>query len=113
MTIGARNLRALVDGERKGGGVADIDGRDRAHGDGLPLAGLHDPLEHHLPVIGDFWESALFGTGVYARHRRNPLLVHAELDRMSREPALLNDGERRFMLGRQPIVTAAAGPAIM
>lgn len=41
-------------------------------------------LAHHLPVIGDFWESALFGTGVYAKHRRNPLLVHAELDRMSR-----------------------------
>lgn len=40
-------------------------------------------LDHHLPVIGDFWESVLFGTGVYARHRRNPLLVHAELDRMS------------------------------
>jgi truncated hemoglobin YjbI len=41
-------------------------------------------LAHHLPVIGDFWESTLFGTGVYARHRRNPLLVHAELDRQER-----------------------------
>lgn len=41
-------------------------------------------LEHHLPVIGDFWESTLFGSGVYARHRRNPLLVHLELDRKSR-----------------------------
>ena len=38
-------------------------------------------LEHHLPVIGDFWESTLFGTGVYSRHRRNPLLVHAEISR--------------------------------
>lgn len=38
-------------------------------------------LEHHLPVIGDFWESTLFGSGNYARHRRNPLLIHAELDR--------------------------------
>ena len=37
-------------------------------------------LEHHLPVIGDFWESTLFGSGVYARHRRNPLLIHAALD---------------------------------
>jgi truncated hemoglobin YjbI len=37
-------------------------------------------LAHHLPVIGDFWESTLFGSGVYARHRRNPLLVHLELD---------------------------------
>jgi truncated hemoglobin YjbI len=41
-------------------------------------------LEHHLPVIGDFWESTLFGSGVYSRHRRNPLLIHAELDRKSR-----------------------------
>ena len=38
-------------------------------------------LAHHLPVIGDFWESTLFGTGVYARHGRNPLLVHLDLDR--------------------------------
>jgi hemoglobin len=41
-------------------------------------------LEHHLPVIGDFWESTLFGTGSYRRHGRNPLLVHEELDRKSR-----------------------------
>ena len=41
-------------------------------------------LAHHLPVIGDFWESTLFGSGVYSRHRRNPLLIHAELDRKSR-----------------------------
>jgi hemoglobin len=36
-------------------------------------------LEHHLPIIGDFWESLLFGTGVYAKHGRNPLIVHGEL----------------------------------
>ena len=41
-------------------------------------------LAHHLPVIGDFWESTLFGSGVYARHRRNPLLVHLELDGKAR-----------------------------
>jgi hemoglobin len=41
-------------------------------------------LAHHLPVIGDFWEATLFGTGNYARHRRNPLLIHAELDRQER-----------------------------
>lgn len=41
-------------------------------------------LEHHLPVIGDFWESTLFGSGVYSRHRRNPLIVHEELDRKAR-----------------------------
>ena len=40
-------------------------------------------LEHHLPVIGDFWESILFGAGNYARHGRHPLLIHADLDRKS------------------------------
>ena len=38
-------------------------------------------LAAHLPVIGDFWESTLFGSGNYSRHRRNPLMIHAELDR--------------------------------
>lgn len=37
-------------------------------------------LEHHLPVIGDFWETLLFGTGEYQRHGRNPLQVHARLN---------------------------------
>ncbi len=36
-------------------------------------------LEHHLPIIGDFWESSLFGTPAYAKHGRNPMLVHKEL----------------------------------
>ncbi len=33
-------------------------------------------LEHHLPIIGDFWETMLFQTGNYAKHGRNPLDVH-------------------------------------
>lgn len=37
-------------------------------------------LDHHLPVIGDFWETVLFGTGDYARHGRNPLQVHLLLN---------------------------------
>ncbi|PYS99743.1 MAG: hypothetical protein DMF63_10475 [Acidobacteria bacterium] len=36
-------------------------------------------LEHHLPIIGDFWESLLFGTPTYQKHGRNPMLVHKEL----------------------------------
>ena len=40
-------------------------------------------LEHHLPIIGDFWESMLFGTAVYAKHGRNPMIVHKELDAKS------------------------------
>lgn len=38
-------------------------------------------LEHHLPVIGDFWESTLLGTGEYRKHGRNPLQVHREIHR--------------------------------
>jgi hemoglobin len=37
-------------------------------------------LEHHLPIIGDFWETLLFQTGRYARYGRNPLQVHAALN---------------------------------
>ncbi|MBX3297577.1 MAG: group III truncated hemoglobin [Acidobacteria bacterium] len=37
-------------------------------------------LEHHLPIIGDFWETIVFQTGVYAKHGRNPLQVHGELN---------------------------------
>ncbi len=37
-------------------------------------------LEHHLPVIGDFWETLLFGSGDYRRHGRNPLQIHALLN---------------------------------
>ena len=37
-------------------------------------------LGHHLPIIGDFWETLLFRTGDYARYGRNPLQVHGELN---------------------------------
>lgn len=37
-------------------------------------------LDHHLPIIGDFWDTLLFQSGRYAQHRRNPLMVHAELN---------------------------------
>jgi hemoglobin len=40
-------------------------------------------LEHHLPVIGDFWESTLLGTPAYRKHGRNPLQIHADIDRKS------------------------------
>lgn len=36
-------------------------------------------LERHLPVIGDFWETLLFGTKNYQKHGRNPLQVHYDL----------------------------------
>lgn len=36
-------------------------------------------LEHHLPIIGDFWETMLFRTGDYAERGRNPMEVHRQL----------------------------------
>ena len=41
-------------------------------------------LEHHLPIIGDFWETLLFNSGSYAKHGRNPLEVHKQLHLRSR-----------------------------
>jgi hemoglobin len=37
-------------------------------------------LAHHLPVIGDFWESLILGNPAYRQHQRNPLQIHSELD---------------------------------
>lgn len=37
-------------------------------------------LDHHLPIIGDFWETLLFRTGDYARYGRTPLQVHGDLN---------------------------------
>lgn len=49
-------------------------------------------LKHHLPIIGDFWETLLFGTGNYQKHGRNPLQVHAALDKKT--PLFLKHFER-------------------
>ena len=40
----------------------------------------HLDLDHHLPVIGDFWENVLFRTANYGRHGRNPMQVHLALN---------------------------------
>ncbi|GAB3129227.1 group III truncated hemoglobin [Glaciibacter psychrotolerans] len=34
-------------------------------------------LDHHLPIICDFWETVLFGAGLY---RRNALALHVSLN---------------------------------
>lgn len=40
-------------------------------------------LDEHLPVIGDFWESVVFGSGVYAKRGRNPMVIHHQLSQRS------------------------------
>lgn len=37
-------------------------------------------LDRHPPIIGDFWETIVFQTPIYAQHGRNPLQVHGELN---------------------------------
>ena len=64
-------------------------------------------LEHHLPVIGDFWESTLFGTGTYAKHGRNPLLIHAALD--TNEPLRRDHFDRWLDLFEQSIDETFSG----
>lgn len=36
-------------------------------------------LEHHLPIIGDFWDSILFGKKDYQQRGRNPMQIHLDL----------------------------------
>ena len=49
-------------------------------------------LDHHLPIIGDFWETILFQTNSYSKHGRNPMQVHGDLS--LKEPLLLHHFER-------------------
>ncbi len=37
-------------------------------------------IEEHLPIIGDFWDSVLFGDTAYSKRKRNPLEIHHLLD---------------------------------
>ena len=67
----------------------------------------HLDLEHHLPIIGDFWESMLFGTQVYAKHGRNPLLVHKELD--EKEPLTREHFERWLEIFERSVDDLFAG----
>ena len=51
-------------------------------------------LEHHLPIIGDFWETLLFRSDAYQKHGRNPLRVHTELHEKT---ALLSEHFGRWL----------------
>jgi hemoglobin len=64
-------------------------------------------LETHLPIIGDFWETIVFQTGIYARHGRNPLMVHGEL--ASKTPLLPEHFQRWLMIFRETTDELFAG----
>jgi hemoglobin len=65
-------------------------------------------LDHHLPIIGDFWESLLFQTGDYAKHGRNPLRVHGELD--DRSPLTTEHFERWLEIFGETVDDLFYGP---
>ena len=64
-------------------------------------------LGHHLPIIGDFWETLLFGNGNYQRHGRNPLRVHAELN--EKTPLLFEHFERWLEIFDESVDESFAG----
>lgn len=64
-------------------------------------------LDHHLPIIGDFWETMLFRTGDYGRHGRNPLMVHGELHQ--RTPLLFEHFERWLEIFSESVDKLFAG----
>lgn len=51
-------------------------------------------IERHLPIIGDFWETLLFGANAYQKHGRNPLQIHGALNMKT---ALLPAHFRRWL----------------
>ena len=64
-------------------------------------------LAHHLPIIGDFWETLLFASGSYQKHGRNPLQVHAALHRKS--PLLFEHFQRWLEIFRECVDETFAG----
>jgi hemoglobin len=65
-------------------------------------------LRHHLPVIGDFWESVLLGTQAYRAHNRSPLHLHAELDAL--RPLEAEHFDRWLEIFRETVDELFAGP---
>ncbi len=64
-------------------------------------------LEKHLPVIGDFWETIIFGTGNYQKHGRNPLQIHGELN--SKTPLRAEHFRRWLKLFHETLDATFAG----
>lgn len=79
--------------------------RDETIGYVFETAGLD--LERHLPIIGDFWETLLFGTNSYQKHGRNPLQIHGALNQKT---ALLPAHFRRWLeIFRQTVDESFSG----
>jgi hemoglobin len=62
-------------------------------------------LDHHLPIITDFWETVLFNAGLY---RRNMLQLHVALS--GRAPLSAEHFERWLALWAATVDEQFAGP---
>lgn len=58
-------------------------------------------LDHHLPIIGDFWETIVFQNPIYAKHGRNPLEVHGVLN--EKTPLLPEHFERWLVIFNETV----------
>lgn len=65
----------------------------------------HMDLDHHLPIMGDFWESVLFQAGGY---RRDALALHTALD--ARHPLTAEHFDRWLQLWTGTIDSRYEGP---
>lgn len=65
----------------------------------------HMDLDHHLPIMGDFWESVLFQAGGY---HRNALALHSALH--TKHPLTAEHFERWLLLWRTTVDDLHEGP---
>jgi truncated hemoglobin YjbI len=64
----------------------------------------HMDLEHHLPIMCDFWETVLFRAGLY---RRNALALHVALN--AKRALTLADFERWYAIWTATVDSLFAG----
>lgn len=64
-------------------------------------------MDHHLPIIGDFWDSMLFGNKQYQMRARNPMQNHLELNKKT--PLTSQHFERWLKLWTETVDEMFAG----
>ncbi|MCE4025386.1 MULTISPECIES: group III truncated hemoglobin [unclassified Microbacterium] len=65
----------------------------------------HMDLEHHLPIMGDFWESVLFQSGGY---RRDALALHSAVN--AKQPLTAEHFDRWLQLWTETVDRRHEGP---
>lgn len=65
----------------------------------------HMDLDHHLPIMGDFWESVLFQAGGY---QRNALALHSALN--TKHPLTAEHFDRWLLLWTTTVNRLYDGP---